>query len=411
MRRAFKAMVIAVVLSTLQLKYALVVEAEPFFYGSTPAAHVLYDVTIYFAFASRIVVRGELPYRDFTVEYPPLAIPFFILPRLFTPDLLTYRWAFALEMFAANALAIGLVVRWLDRNGSRGDVTRRLAWYTLVLVLLCPMAACRFDLLVMAWAFAAAYTLSTDRPILGGALAGSGALLKVVPGVVILSGLARGGEGRGRAAAGFMAALATGTGVWLLVSRQGVARMLAYHAGRGVEIESLYAGVLMAASWVTGKPIVVKSLLRSVEVESAWSAIVAGWSVPLQAALVLLTIRRAWKSGRDEPLRYAGAAVLAFLAFGKVLSPQYVLWLIPFLACVEGRVGTWGRRLFLLTCVATPLIFPVGFASLVRLEPWAIALLNFRNALLVGLWTLLIFGPPAIGTSLATLSRDRETRS
>lgn len=164
MRGVLKAVVIAVVLGALQLAYALAVEAEPFFYGSTPAPHVLYDVTIYFAYASRIVIRGDVPYRDFAVEYPPLAIPFFVLPRLFTGDLDTYRRAFAAEMFAANAVAVGLVVRWLDRHGGRGDLARRLAWYALVLALLCPLAACRFDLAVGAWAFAAAYALATGRP-------------------------------------------------------------------------------------------------------------------------------------------------------------------------------------------------------------------------------------------------------
>lgn len=208
----------------------------------------------------------------------------------------------------------------------------------------------------------------------------------------------RGGKQTRTRAAAFLAALAAGAGGWLLVSGRGVARMLAYHADRGVEIESLYAGVLTAAARAAGGPVAVRSLFRGVEVETAWSAPVAALSVPLQAAVVLVTVLRAWRRGRDEPLRDAGAAVLALLAFGKVLSPQYVLWLIPFLACVGGRVGTWGRRLFLLACALTPLIFPIGFAHLVRLEAWAIALVNLRNALLVGLWALLVFGPPGVAT-------------
>jgi len=78
-----------------------------------------------------------------------------------------------------------------------------------------------------------------------------------------------------------------------------------------------------------------------------------------------------------------------------VLSPQYLIWLIPFLACVQGRTGTRCRLIFLVACAATTLIFPVGFDSLLRLKTWAIVLVNLRNALLVGLWAHLTFGPRA----------------
>jgi hypothetical protein len=230
-------------------------------------------------------------------------------------------------------------------------------------------------------------------------LAGSGVLLKVAPGVVLLPALAAGEDGWGpfrrRCTCGFLATLAVGVGAWLLAGGPNVVRMLTYHAERGVEIGSIYAGLLMVAARARGAPLAVESLYRGVEVQTPWSATAGALGYPLQAAALLVTTWRALRTGRDEPLRYAGAAVLALVAFGKVLSPQDVIWLIPFLACVRGRAGTWGRRIFLLACIATTFLFPVGFAALLRLLGWAIGLLNLRNALLVGLWVLLTFGPPA----------------
>jgi hypothetical protein len=110
-----------------------------------------------------------------SVEYPLLATPLFLLPRLAAVDLQSYEIAFAAEMFVASALAIGLLAFHLD---GRGALSRRLGWFALVVASLCPLAACRFDLAVMAWTFAAALAWSSGRHFLGGILAGSGVLVK-----------------------------------------------------------------------------------------------------------------------------------------------------------------------------------------------------------------------------------------
>ena len=49
--------------------------------GDTVGA--LADVGIYHRYATHIV-DGQLPYRNLPIEYPPLAIPLFVLPRLVT---------------------------------------------------------------------------------------------------------------------------------------------------------------------------------------------------------------------------------------------------------------------------------------------------------------------------------------
>ncbi len=398
MKRLLMASAVAVILGASQLGYALVALEIPLLYGSTPPQHVRFDVTIYYSYASRIV-DGQIPYRDFTLEYPPLALPFFLLPRFFTSDQFRYETAFVLEMFAANALTIGLVAHRLSGLNVRGLTGRRLAWYTLTLFALCPMAALRYDLLVMAWMFAAAFTLSANRPAIGGILSGAGLLLKIVPGVVILPALAEKRTDqkrfRRRALAGFAAALALGMGLWLVMGGAKSAKMIMYHVNRGIEIESTYAGGLLIAAKALGAPIMVVSTERGPELQTPWSSTVGAIAFPLQAIAIGITLWRARRASRSDPLRYAGAAVLAFIVFGKVLTPQYLLWLIPFIACVNGRTGFHARCVFLAASVATTLIFPFTFKYLETVRTWAVLLLNLRNGLLLGLWVLLTFGPSA----------------
>jgi hypothetical protein len=95
-----------------------------------------------------------------------------------------------------------------------------------------------------------------------------------------------------------------------------------------------------------------------------------------------------------EGLRYSAAAVLAFIITGKVLSPQYLVWLFPFLAVLDGPSGRLARRLFLLGCVTTAMLYPgPGFVMALDHRAGAILLLNLRNILLVWLLAWLLFGP------------------
>jgi hypothetical protein len=84
------------------------------------------------------------------------------------------------------------------------------------------------------------------------------------------------------------------------------------------------------------------------------------------------------------------AAVLALIVTNKVLSPQYLIWLLPF--------GALLRRgpLLLLTaaCALTTLIWPVLYEQLLALDAPVIVLLNVRNLVLCVLlgWLLIPTG-------------------
>ncbi len=92
--------------------------------------------------------------------------------------------------------------------------------------------------------------------------------------------------------------------------------------------------------------------------------------------------------------------------FGKVLSPQYMMWLLPVTLVLQGR---WGRAAIPLTVAAllvTLAYFPTHFAEISKVQIYVIRLLTLRNLLLVAL--LVVCWPRASsGRTAATADTDR----
>ncbi|MGN5377325.1 hypothetical protein ACQ4WX_05265 [Streptomyces lasalocidi] len=82
----------------------------------------------------------------------------------------------------------------------------------------------------------------------------------------------------------------------------------------------------------------------------------------------------------------AFAAVLVFVTTSRVISPQYMIWLLGLGAlCLTSR-STVQRRpvlLVLAACFFTVLEFPVGFGQVVRSDLPGIVVLLIRDGLLL----------------------------
>jgi hypothetical protein len=118
--------------------------------------------------------------------------------------------------------------------------------------------------------------------------------------------------------------------------------------------------VLVGLHHVAGMPLDWASSHGSKNLTGAAAAVAAVLlSLAQVAALVWLWIRFA--RGPAEParlVRYAAAAVVVFVAFGKVLSPQFLIWLVPLVPLVEGRRGLRATGVLAAALVLTQLWFP-----------------------------------------------------
>jgi len=83
-------------------------------------------------------------------------------------------------------------------------------------------------------------------------------------------------------------------------------------------------------------------------------------SVLLPAVLCLLWVRlaRSRRDAREDLLRYAAGTLATVLVLGTVLSPQYVVWLIPLVPLVGGGRGTAAILLFVVAAVLTNVWIP-----------------------------------------------------
>jgi hypothetical protein len=107
--------------------------------------------------------------------------------------------------------------------------------------------------------------------------------------------------------------------------------------------------------------------------------------------LVLLVAWDYWH-GPDSDARLVTAVVAAlagFMIFGKVLSPQYLTWLVPLVPLVSGRRGLWAAGTFVVVLALSMPEYLFWGRHGVEKQNWTVWLLLFRNGLLVTVFCLI----------------------
>ena len=160
-----------------------------------------------------------------------------------------------------------------------------------------------------------------------------------------------------------------------------------------MQIESLGAGVLIALHHAAGMPLGWASGHGSQNLTGAVAGVASAVST-VAGAVALLAVWIVFArgdTGDERFVRYGAAAVVAFVAFGKVLSPQFLIWLLPVVVLVAGRRGAVASGLLLVACALTRLWFPGHYWELVKqFEPRSSWLVLLRDVALVAVFALLV---------------------
>ncbi|MFE1483988.1 MULTISPECIES: glycosyltransferase 87 family protein [unclassified Streptomyces] len=375
---------------------------------TVPGPDVTVDVSVIYRGWYETLLTGTYPLDDVTWQYPPGAALAILSPGLL--PFLEYAAAFFVLVLLCDALTLGLLLY----AGRRPGIRAAGAWVWVVGVpLLGPTVYARYDLMVTAVAVAALLA-GVRRPRALGALAAFGALLKGWP-ALLLVGVRKGRPTR--AAWGSAVLAGAGLAVSFALWMPGAFAFLAFQRDRGTEVESLGALVFHGArqfGWEGRVELRYGSLeFVGPQVELV-STLALGLGV-LAAGWLVLWRLRAGSFAAHTPAEAAFTAVLLFTVTSRVISPQYVVWLVGLAAvCLAFRAAamTLPAVLVLVAAGVTVLEFPVGFGHVVASDAWGVTLLFVRNGLLVAasliaarrLWRSTVPGVPR--TDAAPLAVD-----
>ena len=361
---------------------------------------LILDTVEYHRFGAAIM-DGHVPYRDFGVEYPPGALPVFALPALGKPSFSLYNREFQLLMALCGVgalAAMASVLRSLRASAERQAAA--LGFFALAPLVLGSVILYRYDLWPAALTVAGLAAVLARRERLGLAAIGLGIAAKAFPAVVLPPVLAYVWRTRGRGEALRCLGVAAATTAvvvlpFLAIAPHGVWESIVRQTTRPLQIESLGSALLLAAHHVGGLALTMDSSRGSQNLGGSLPDAVGS----ISSALLVVVLLALWVAAARGPatgerlVRYSAASLVAFVALGKVLSPQFLIWLLPLVPLVRGRRGLAASALLGLSLLLTQVWFPIRYFDLVAFEAFPSWVLLARDLVLVAL--LVVLSAPA----------------
>ena len=350
------------------------------------------DVSYYGQLGSHLRA-GEIPYRTLYVEYPPGALPVFLAPSVDQGNyvelfkvLMTVLGCAAIVATAVTATAVGRSVGWL---------AVAVAPLAVAPVLLGSVFLNRFDTWPMFLTAVALAVLLRGRPAAGSVGFALSVVTKIyalaaLPVVAVYIARTAGRAVLKRAAVAFAAVVALVMVPFALVGPGGLAFSFYVQVTRHLEIESLAGSALLVADRLgLYDARIVDGTPGSRDLAGALPTSVGIASAIVEVAAIA-AVSWWFAKGSSGPRRFVAAfaaALVGYVAFGKVLSPQYLVWLVPVVPLVRGRVGLAATALLVAALGLTHLEFS-AWNSINRVGP-AVWVLLARNLVLVGAYVLL----------------------
>jgi hypothetical protein len=384
------------------------------------------DVDEYYAYALAFWTQHPLLHA-LPAEYPPLAIIPFTLTLL--PSLSNYHLVFAAWMAALVLLGYAGFLRYAGRS-------RALVYIVYLLLGAVATLLARFDIVPALVTLGALLAAERRRFELAYALVAAGVLLKLYPAfllpVIVIEHwrylAARAvDEGAGetpareawrrlrghpalapvaRGAALCLGLIGVGFAGAFILNPAGALSTFTYAGGRPLQAESTPASLLWLGS-LFGIPAFPNYSYVSLNLVGPLDGVLKQLSA---VALVGGCLIVYWRQARGKLT--VGRAVIACLCVvlvtNKIFSPQYLIWVLPVVAYIEGFSWAWITICFL-TTLDFPFIYQMRHPILTVPYSWQfLPVVAVRNGLLLWMTFRAIIGPEVGSTHAADVAMGAE---
>ena len=367
-----------------------------------------------FAPQAKAIKDGDLPYRDQRIEYPPLSIPVLIAPAYIDDSTQGFVDGFMWEMLAFDLAIVVLIALGLPADGRR--ILEALGIYTVGLVALSgvvldrslidygPLALDRFDLVPALFVLAAIFARDRGRSATWSGLLSVGVAIKAFP-IFLYPALLRGERNLRRViVAGAIPLVLSGVAVIVMGDEFGSA--ITYHTERTLQVESLGASGFEVAHALGASGVATGVGHGGFEISTSGTTTVRWILVVIGAVGYLWLVWAGWHS-RATNLELVCALLAVLVVFAPVLSPQFLLWLLPVSACAYGLRKENVVLLLAILFTQIELQHYDGVDSLAGSFVWPLAI---RNLLLL-VYLAMVAAPILSRRTEASRGREEETRS
>jgi hypothetical protein len=311
------------------------------------------------------------PYRDFTSEYPPLLL---VVTRLLGSSVGDVARRLVV---LASLFDVGLAWALSRRFGRRAGTL----YLGLTLVLL-PEFLERFDLIVVALvilSFLAAERQSRRVTSLGGVLLTAAVMLKIWPLILVPWFIIR---RQWAALCACLASLLIAFVAWFAIGGLGAfGQVVGFRGARGWQVESSLGAFV---ELLTRHPALAENgAFRTRPMPMALGAL----ATIATCAAIIWVWSMCWQGRRclAAPTIWLGAtATVSFVLVGSLLfSPQYLIWILPFVAIVGTMPGGQRPLRWLVLAGMVQWIVQSLFKIKDSWHVWAAVLYETRNALVL----------------------------
>lgn len=349
------------------------------------------DVELYRRIATSFA-QGFLPYKDVTYEYPPYSLLFFIFPML-GRDIWVFQFIFAVQILFFDVI---IKAHILSANVSNHLRSISFCAFTVATWFLAYFYFQRLDLIPAVLCFFSLTLLARGRACASGIILSLSIGTKLFP--LLLAPLLATQAFRAKRLGPFIGGAVLGIGPLALSSFVWPWwRFAQFHTERGLQVESIYASLIWSLHKLFGQPAEWVWVTAWQEVHGS----MADAFLPIaKLAFVITTILGVGASVRvafklsalqvSVMCQCSLMALLPFVSFNYVLSPQYMLWLLPFAAIALQQAPKAPALIIVVCCILTPVFYPSPNYSM-GLELAETLVLMMRNVLLSAAWVYLVW--------------------